>query len=88
LSRPPWSRGFQVVVIIAHLPDFIVAVWGDRVRKAELMLPVIPAHRFLKVEVLTDHMYKQDSAGGDPITSSAADVLAGLAASITVLAVK
>jgi SAM-dependent methyltransferase len=43
---------------------------------------------FVKVEVLSDVTYKPDNAGGDPITAPVADTLAGLAASITVLAVK
>jgi len=41
---------------------------------------------FTKVEILSDHTYKASGAGGDPITSGPADMLEGVAASITVLA--
>jgi SAM-dependent methyltransferase len=53
----------------------------------EQYLQAIRDAGFARVEVLTDVTYKADNAGGDPITASAADTLAGLAASITVLAV-
>ncbi|MFA6132665.1 MAG: arsenite methyltransferase [Phycisphaerae bacterium] len=43
---------------------------------------------FGKVELLSDKTYAASQAGSDPLTSGAADVLAGIAASITVLAVK
>jgi arsenite methyltransferase len=43
---------------------------------------------FAGVEVLSDVTYKASQAGDDPVTSGAADELAGAAASITVLAVK
>jgi len=40
------------------------------------------------VDILTDKTYQTANAGDDPITGGASDTLAGLAASITVLAVK
>ncbi|MBN2584493.1 MAG: arsenite methyltransferase [Planctomycetes bacterium] len=43
---------------------------------------------FQKVEILSDHTYQAASACDDPVTSGSADVLAGVAASITVMAVK
>jgi SAM-dependent methyltransferase len=43
---------------------------------------------FAKVELLSDHTYQSSQAGDDPITCNSADVLEGIAASITVLAVK
>ena len=43
---------------------------------------------FAKVELLADKTYQASQAGGDPITTGSADTLAGLAASITVLAVR
>ena len=49
-------------------------------------LAAIAAAGFAKVEILSDHTYKAQSAGGDPITSGVADALVGAAASITVLA--
>ena len=43
---------------------------------------------FSQVEMLSDHTYRASSACDDPITSDVSDALAGVAASITVLAVK
>lgn len=43
---------------------------------------------FGRVEVLSDRTYQASQAGGDPITTGAADALAGVAASVTVLAAK
>ena len=43
---------------------------------------------FAKVEVLSEHTYVSGDAGGDPITGSAAGSLEGVAASITVLAIR
>jgi len=43
---------------------------------------------FQKVEMVSDHTYQSSQACEDPITSPNADALAGVAASITVLAVR
>ncbi len=43
---------------------------------------------FADVQILSDQTYRSSQAGDDPITCNAADVLEGVAASITVLAVK
>jgi SAM-dependent methyltransferase len=43
---------------------------------------------FADVRVLSDHTYRSASAGADPLTSGAADVLEGLAASVTILAMR
>ena len=51
-------------------------------------LAAIRAAGFAKVEVLSDHTYQASNAGGDPVTEGVGDALAGVAASITVLAVK
>jgi arsenite methyltransferase len=51
-------------------------------------LGAIRAAGFAKVEVLSDITYKSKQVRGDPITTEVADVLAGVAASITVLARK
>ena len=51
-------------------------------------LAAVRAAGFAQVEVLSDHTYTGLDAGGDPITQGAGDALAGLAASITVRAVK
>ena len=54
----------------------------------EEYLSAIRAAGFAQVEVLSDHTYEASQAGNDPVTRDVADVLAGLAASITVLAAK
>ena len=41
---------------------------------------------FARVDLLSDNTYVSAQAGGDPITGPAADALAGVAASVTVLA--
>ena len=51
-------------------------------------LAAIRAAGFQEVQLLSDHTYKAVSAGDDPITSGVSDALAGVAASITVLAQK
>ncbi len=56
--------------------------------KREDYLAAIRSAGFANVEVLSDKTYKASQAGDDPITADKADILAGLAASITVLAVK
>jgi hypothetical protein len=38
--------------------------------------------------VLKDATYRASGAGGDPVTGPVADVLAGVAASVTIMAVK
>ena len=43
---------------------------------------------FRKVEMVSDHTYQSGQACDDPITSPNADALAGVAASITVLAIR
>ena len=43
---------------------------------------------FAKVEILSDRTYEAAQAGDDPIAAPAADALAGVAASITVLALR
>jgi len=43
---------------------------------------------FARVEVLSDHTYAVANAGDDPITRASMDALAGVAASITLLAVR
>ena len=43
---------------------------------------------FAKLEVLAEHTYQAANTAGDPFTGSAAEAIAGAAASITVLAVK
>jgi arsenite methyltransferase len=48
----------------------------------------IRAAGFAKVEVLSDHTYQASNAGGDPVTEGISDSLAGVAASITVKAVR
>jgi ubiquinone/menaquinone biosynthesis C-methylase UbiE len=52
----------------------------------EEYLQAIRAAGFARVQVLSDQTYQAASAGDDPITGGVADSLAGLAASITVLA--
>lgn len=64
---------------------FYSACIGGALLRADY-LAAIAAAGFAKVEILSDHTYKASNAGGDPITSGVADVLAGAAASITVLA--
>ncbi len=51
-------------------------------------LAAIRAAGFGKVEVVSDHTYQAAAAGNDPVTEGAGDVLAGVAASITALAVR
>jgi SAM-dependent methyltransferase len=51
-------------------------------------LQAIRAVGFPRVEVLSDNAYVRHQAGDDPITGGAAEVLAAIAASIIVLAVK
>jgi SAM-dependent methyltransferase len=51
-------------------------------------LQAIRAAGFPRVEVLSDSAYVRHAAGDDPITGGAANVLAAIAASIIVLAVK
>ena len=51
-------------------------------------LAAIRAAGFARVEVLTDTTYRSSGAGGDPVLKGVADVLSGIAASITVLAMK
>ena len=48
----------------------------------------IRAAGFAKVEVLSDHTYQASNAGSDPVTEGVGDMLAGIAASITVMAGK
>ena len=43
---------------------------------------------FAKVEILSDHTYQASNAGSDPVTEGVGDMLTGVAASITVLAVR
>lgn len=54
----------------------------------EEYLQAIRAAGFARIEVLGDRTYRASGAGDDPITSGVADALAGVAASVTVLAVK
>jgi SAM-dependent methyltransferase len=51
-------------------------------------IAAVRAAGFTQVELLTDRTYQPSQAGRDLITSEQADVLAGIAASITLLAVK
>jgi arsenite methyltransferase len=51
-------------------------------------ISAIRASGFAKVETLSDHTYQASNAGSDPVTKGVGDVLAGVAASITVLAVR
>jgi C_GCAxxG_C_C family probable redox protein len=51
-------------------------------------LAAIRAAGFGKVEILSDKTYKTVQAGEDPVTKDIAHILSGVAASITVLAVK
>ncbi len=51
-------------------------------------LAAAQAAGFQTVEILSDHTYQAASACDDPITSGVSDTLAGVAASITVLAVR
>jgi SAM-dependent methyltransferase len=48
----------------------------------------IRAAGFAKVEILSHHTYKASNAGSDPVTESVSSALAGVAASITVMAVR
>ena len=43
---------------------------------------------FERVEILSDHTYRASTACDDPVTGAASDVLSGVAASITVLAIR
>ncbi|MCG3179020.1 MAG: Arsenite methyltransferase [Phycisphaerae bacterium] len=43
---------------------------------------------FARVDVLSDKTYRSANAGADPVTLGSADVLAGVAASVTVLATR
>ena len=52
----------------------------------EEYLEAIRVAGFESVEILSDHGYVASQAGGDPITGGIAETLAGVAASITVLA--
>jgi len=54
----------------------------------EEYLSAVRSAGFSKVEVLADHTYRASSVGGDPITQDAGDMLADIAASITVLAIR
>jgi len=49
-------------------------------------LNAIRSAGFEKIEILSDHVYKASSVSDDPITRGVSDALAGVAASITVLA--
>jgi SAM-dependent methyltransferase len=51
-------------------------------------LAAVRAAGFSEVEVLSDHTYQAANACDDPVTSESADMLAGVAASITVLALR
>lgn len=51
-------------------------------------LGAIRAAGFAKIEIVSDHTYQAAAACNDPITDEVGDVLAGVAASITVLAVR
>ena len=44
-----------------------VSVWNDQVRTASLEIPVVPAHKFLKVEVETE---QQEFTGGEPVSAT------------------
>ena len=54
----------------------------------EEYLEAIRAAGFADVQVLSDHTYRSANAGDDPVTSGVADVLEGLAASVTILAMR
>lgn len=54
----------------------------------EAYLQAIQDAGFTQVELLSDKTYKAGNCSGDPITSPSADALSGLAASITVLAIR
>lgn len=54
----------------------------------EEYIAAVRAAGFSKLEILSDRTYQASQAGRDLITSEQADVLAGIAASITLLAVK
>ena len=51
-------------------------------------LAAINSACFSKVTVLADHLYQAESCCDDPVTSGCADALAGVAASVTIKAVK
>jgi arsenite methyltransferase len=51
-------------------------------------IAAVRAAGFSQVELLSDRTYQSKQTGGDPLTSEASDVLAGIAASITLMAVK
>ena len=67
----PGSTGtFDVTLAEGDSPNVYlhaVSVWNDRVRTAQLELPVIPSHKFLKVEVITD---KNEYVGGDAVSAT------------------
>jgi arsenite methyltransferase len=67
--------------------DLLTGCIAGALRREEYLQAIREAG-FAKVEVLSDVTYKPDNAGGDPVTGPSADSLAGLAASITVLAEK
>jgi len=67
--------------------DLYAACIAGAMRRDEYLHAIRDAG-FEKVDILGDHTYQASSACDDPITSPSADALAGVAASVTVLAVR
>ena len=60
---------FDVPITEADAPNvffYAGAVWDDAVHTATVEIPVVPANRFLKIEVLTD---REDYASGDAVSA-------------------
>ena len=70
-----------------HDVDLYAACVAGALLRADY-IAAVRAAGFAQVELLTDRTYQASQAGRDLITSEQADVLAGIAASITLLAVK
>ena len=70
-----------------HDADLYAACIAGALLRGEY-LQAIRAAGFKQVEVLSDPTYSASQAGDDPVTGGIEDILAGVAASITVLAVK
>ena len=65
---------------------YVACIAGALLRNEYLQ--AIRAAGFQKVEILSDHTYQACNASDDPITSGMSVVLAGVAASITVVAIR
>jgi ubiquinone/menaquinone biosynthesis C-methylase UbiE len=92
--RPGGAMVVSDIVLNRPLPEAVKAsddlytscIAGALLRQE--YLDAIRAAGFARPEVLSDITYKSKQVRGDPITASVAEILAGVAASITVLAKK